>query len=326
MDRLARIYHLDRELKARRHPVSVRVLAEVLECSERNVKHIITRLRDAGIPIRYDRERNGYFLDRQDHRFELPGLWLNASELHALMISHHLLAEVQPGWLNNYIAPLQQRIEKLLTTPQQDFQQLQRRVRILQTAARPARLDHFQQISEAVIARRRLYMLYHGRERDRTTERTVSPQRLVYYRDNWYLDAWCHEAQGLRSFSIDRLHPAAVMDEPAIDVDDAELDDHYTQAYGIFSGKADQAAHLLFSPEAAKWVADESWHPRQRGHVHPDGRYELHIPYGDPRELIMDILKFGPEVEVLGPKGLREEVANRIRKAARLYGICGKTS
>ena len=47
------------------------------------------------------------------------------------------------------------------------------------------------------LMRRRLAIAYHGRERDATTVRKVSPQRLTHYRDNWYLDAWCHSRRGL---------------------------------------------------------------------------------------------------------------------------------
>jgi len=38
-----------------------------------------------------------YFqLDAKGDSFELPGLWFNASELHALLASHQLLSKVQP--------------------------------------------------------------------------------------------------------------------------------------------------------------------------------------------------------------------------------------
>jgi len=51
----------------------------------------------------------------------------------------------------------------------------------------------------------------------------------------------------------------------------------------------------------ARWVADEQWHPRQTGRFLEGGRYELQVPYSDPCERVMDILKFGAEVEVVAP-------------------------
>ena len=90
-------------------------------------------------------------------------------------------------------------------------------------------------------------------------------------------------------------------------------------AYGIFSGKADKTAVLRFSAERARWVADERWHPQQVGQFLTDGSYELRIPYRDERELVMDILKYGPDIEVVGPENLRKQVAEKLRKALEPY-------
>lgn len=321
MARAQKMQTLMRRLKQRRRPQSIALLAEALECSERNVKDIIRQLRDDHlVPIVYDRQENGYQLDPSyKENFELNETWFSAAELHALMTSHHLLANVQPGWLDDYIEPLKSRIEALLQNANRDFIELQQRVRILQIAARPVSLDHFKTISSALLNRQRLYVAYHGRERDRTTDREISPQRLVYYRNNWYLDAWCHTRDGLRTFSVDRLHPARSLHTEAIDVPSQELDEQLSSAYGIFAGTPNKIARLRFTPQAATWVADEQWHDQQQSHVLRDGSYELRIPYRDARELIMDILKHGADVEVLGPASLRKEVARRVRALAGVY-------
>ena len=41
--------------------------------------------------------------------------------------------------------------------------------------------------------------------RDNITERQVDPWGIVYWRENWYLVAWCHLRQGERSFRADRI-------------------------------------------------------------------------------------------------------------------------
>jgi predicted DNA-binding transcriptional regulator YafY len=76
-----------------------------------------------------------------------------------------------------------------------------------------------------------------------------------------------------------------------------------------------QWAKLRFSAERARWIAAETWHPKQRGQFMPDGRYLLDLPYADPRELVMDILRHVPDVEVLAPDSLREDVAEKLRRA-----------
>jgi predicted DNA-binding transcriptional regulator YafY len=321
VDHFDRIFALHRILTNRRTPVSRLDLQRQLECSRATVGRLIESMRDKlGAPVVYDRECNGYRYDRgADASWELPGLWFNASELHALMVSARLLANVQPGILDSALEPLRERIDQLLRHRRAGHPDVERRVRILQIAARSTDLDNFRMISTALLQRRTLHILYHGRARDKNTERDVSPQRLVYYRDNWYLDAWCHWRKGLRSFALDRLHPVRIEDSAARDVPDEQLDAHYTAAYGIFAGPADKTAVLRFSGAAAKWVADEHWHPRQDGKTLKSGQYELRIPYGNPTELIMDILKHGEHVEVLAPAALRREVARRLRAAAGQY-------
>jgi len=185
-------------------------------------------------------------------------------------------------------------------------------------AARPAGA-WFHVLAGATLQRRKLRMAYHGRARDQATERIVSPQRLVHYRGNWYLDGWCHLRKGLRSFAVDRVRDAQELDEAADAVADAELDKHFASAYGIFAGKANKTAVLRFSAERARWVADERWHPEQVGQYLTDGRYELRIPYRDDRELVMDILKHGAEVEVVEPEALRQTVADRLADALARY-------
>jgi proteasome accessory factor C len=169
------------------------------------------------------------------------------------------------------------------------------------------------------LQRRKLGIEYHARSTNERSERTVSPQRIVHYREAWYLDAWDDKRNALRSFSVDRIRRATVLPETTRDVAESELDEHYASAYGIFGGKADKVAVLRFTQESARWVADEKWHPQQQGTWLEDGSYELAIPYRESRELVMDVMRHGAHVEVIAPEALRKEIAERLRAAARRY-------
>ncbi|MGB5830644.1 MAG: WYL domain-containing protein [Thiohalocapsa sp.] len=324
MDRFDRIFELNRILQSARHPVSRRRLEEELECSRATAKRIIEDMRlYLNAPIVYDREYNGYRYDQSEgEMYELPGLWFNASELHALLTVQQLLADVQPGLLEPVLKPLQQRINSLLEVQRTGSEGLQGRIRVLQMAARLGSDqggDAFRIVAGALAQRKRLQIRYYNRSRETRDQRDVSPQRLVHYRDNWYLDGWCHLRNGLRTFAIDAMERARELDQVALDVAPSDLDDHFANSYGIFSGKADHEAVLLFSADRARYVAKERWHRDQQGRALEDGRYELRVPYSNPAELIMDILKYGPDVEVADPLGLRHAVAERLADAARLY-------
>lgn len=292
---------------------------EKMECSRATLFRAMEDLRDhLGAPLVYDRSRDGYWYDAQARQYELPGLWFSAAELYALLVIQHLLGNLRPGLLEQQLAPFRARIEDILSSKGFGGSELPKRIRILQMAARPAG-EWFGTVASALIRRKRLFVQYHGRERDELTERDVSPQRLVYYRDNWYLDAWCHERNALRSFAVDRIRRCSALDQPAKEIDPQTLDGYYATAYGIFSGEPKHTAVLRFSAHAARWVADEHWHPQQSGQHLTDGAYELRVPYSDARELIRDILRYGADVEVLAPDALRKEVAGQLSEAAALY-------
>jgi len=321
MDRLQRIYKLHRVISSRRNPVSRSTLEQELECSRATVKRIIQEMKlYFNAPLEYDRERNGYYYDtRGGQTFELPGVWFNESELHALLTTQQLLEQLQPGLLGSHLKPIKERVEKLLAAGQHDSSEIAKRVRILRMAGRNTSGEHFQTVAGALLQRRRLAIRYHGRSNDEETQREVSPQRLTHYRDNWYLDAWCHQRNGLRSFAVDRLREAQQLDQAAQDIAEGKLDAHFASSYGIFAGTPKHTAVLRFTAERARWVAEEQWHPQQQGHILEDGSYELRIPYSDPSELTMDILRHGAEVEVVAPVELRREVLEQLRKAITRY-------
>ena len=174
-------------------------------------------------------------------------------------------------------------------------------------------------MATAALDRRQLAFDYRARSTDEKTRRTVSPQRITHYRDNWYLDAWDHDRDALRSFSVDRIAGARVLDTPARDVPEAELDQHLAGSYGIFSGEPKGWATIVFSAKAARWVADERWHSKQQGRVLPDGRYELKVPYSAPRELLMDVLHYGSDAEIVEPASLREQAKSLLALALSNY-------
>ena len=255
------------------------------------MKRDLALLRDRlNAPLVWDRERGGWRLDQQAPRlgtqFELPGLWFSAEEVHALLTMQHLLGHLDAGGLlGPHIEPLMQRLGQILGSGSPPKADVARRIRVMTVGARRLRLPQFQAVGSALLRRQRVEIEYLGRGRNQRSRREISPQRLIHYRDNWYLDAWCHWRQGLRSFSLDAIQTVDVLDRAAVEIPDAELDLVLGSGYGIFAGREVRWATLRFSPERARWVADETWHPQQRGRWDAEGRWLLELPYADEREL-----------------------------------------
>jgi predicted DNA-binding transcriptional regulator YafY len=324
MDRTERFYKIDQMIHDRGR-VSFAELLEALEVSRATLKRDLDYMRNRlNAPIVWDRERNGYHFDNAPTvgtQYELPGLWFNAGEIHALLTMQHLLADLDPGGiLTPHVQPLMARLNGLLDSAETTADEVRRRVMVFGLARRSVTLAHFEKVGAALIRRKRLKLTYFARGTGETSEREVSPQRLVYYRENWYLDAWCHLRNGLRNFAVDSIQHTETLEKKARDIPDITLNKTLGAGYGIFSGATLKTARLRFTPERARWVAQEQWHPKQKGRYADDGSWLLEFPYSDHRELIMDILKFGADVEVLAPADLRRRVTEEVSRLTSIYG------
>ena len=322
-----RLYKIEQML-SESSVVPIETLLDRLEISRATFKRDLDYLRDRlHAPIVWDRGLGGYRFDatagrgtRAGPKHELPGLWFNSSEAYALLAMQQLLKEIKPGLLAGQVEPLKTRLRALLGSTDHDVDEVEKRIKVVQVGARHANPALFAQIAKAVLSRRQIQISYFSRGAGEETERAISPQRLVNYRGSWYVDAWCHLRQDLRSFSVDSIRKADVLKERAKAVGEKDLKEYFETSYGIFRGKATKVAKLRFTPERARWVAGEVWHSQQKGAFEEDGSYVLEVPYHDGRELVMDVLRHGMNVEVIGPAELRRAVLAQARAVVARHG------
>ena len=326
MDRTERIYKIEMLIRSR-GCIRFDALMDELGVSRATLKRDLDYLRSRmDAPIVYDRGDGGYKLqpeagDARERRHELPGVWFSEREIHALLTMHQLIGGLDEGGvLARHLQPLLDKLHGMLGASDGEARELMKRVKIMSQARRAVVPKQFELIGSALTLRQRVHLRYYVRSRRQETERTVSPQRLVHWRNTWYLDAWCHASDALRRFALDAIRDAVLVEQPrakevAIKTIEAELD----AGYGAFSGAKVQWATLLFTPEAAQWVQHEQWHPKQQATLHDDGSLTLRLPYADATELAMDVLRHGEQVRVVGPVGLVATVAAHLRQAAKQY-------
>lgn len=321
MEKWEKVITLHRLLKSSKYPLSLQEIIEELECSQATFYRIQDFYKNSlGAPIVYNKKYKGYILDESGTEpFELPGLWFTVHELEALICFQHIIQGLQPGFLFDSLSSLQPRIMKLLKAQRVPVERWTERIKIISIGFRSVNKTVFKQISEALLHKRQIQITYESLYKQEKTKRTISPQTLLHYRDNWYVDAWCHTRNELRTFSINRIAGAEIVKTKAKSIPVKELESHFADAYGIFSGKSENIAQIKLTGLAAKAVAQEIWHPFQKGENLPDGSYLLKLPYKHTPELVMDILRWGNNAEVIEPKHLREQVKNLLTATLKKY-------
>jgi predicted DNA-binding transcriptional regulator YafY len=322
MSSLERLHRIKYMIQSR-GCVPLQDFLDQLEISQATFKRDLEYLRNRlNADIKYDRFMGGYCFDKpkQDKKVELPGLWFTEKEATALVLMQHLLSQMDKGSLiGPHIEPLTSIIDGILGQDETPGKELRKRIKVFGRTSRKTTLENFEEIGSALLKRHRLQITHYSRTNDKTTEREISPQRLIYYRENWYLDSYCHLRKDLRSFSVDGIREAAIVFKKCEEVSDKTLTQYFAESYGIFSGPVTQRVKLKFTPERARWISDETWHPEQVASFDKDGNYILEFGYNQDPELIMDILKYGSAVEVLSPASLRTKIKNEIAKTLSKY-------
>lgn len=300
------------------------MLIETLGVSRATVKRDICYMRDRlHAPIVWDRERRGYRFEDADPNFpqySLPGVWFNSEEAYALLTLEYMLRNIQPGLLEPHIKLLERKIRDILEPgSEHSLKELRRRIKIINKGAPSPDSRDFGTITAALLGRLKLNVNYVNRETHEVTARVVSPQRLVYYNAVWYLDSWCHLRNGLRTFRVDNLTDIELTAQIACDIEANRLDSILASGYGIFSGEDTELVVLRFSRHVSLWVAREKWHSHQQIEYDGQGRLIMTLPFSADSELIQQILKYGPELEVLKPVRLRKKIKFMLCAASRIY-------
>jgi predicted DNA-binding transcriptional regulator YafY len=319
MERLHRIKYMIQQRKC----VPREDFLSELEISPATFKRDLEYLRSRmQASIVYDRFMGGYKFENSDaeERIEMPGLWFSEKEATALVLMQHLLSSLdQGGLIGPHIEPLTAIIDGILGQSETSAKELRKRIKVIGMGSRKNSIENFSEIGAALLKRNRLDISYYSKGKDELTDRETSPQRLIYYRENWYLDAYCHKRNDLRSFAVDGIRKATLSNKRAEEISDKQCQEHFAESYGIFSGKATQRAKLRFTPEHARWVSGEHWHGQQVGSFDKEGFFNLEFDYNQDPELVMDILKHGSGVEVIGPASLKKRIKDELAKSLERY-------
>ncbi len=166
----------------------------------------------------------------------------------------------------------------------------------------------------ALSAKRRLHLTYFVPTRDETTERDVDPIRVLMVDGRWYLEGWCHRAEAVRLFRLDRVVEITALTTPAVLPEAAvarNLDD------GLFVPSPEDTVVTLELDPPAHWVVD--YYPVEDVKEVGDGTLLVRIRASDGRWLRSLALRLGGSARILEPASLADEVQASARAALRAY-------
>jgi predicted DNA-binding transcriptional regulator YafY len=315
---LDRFIWFDQQIRHNRYP-NATSLAEEFELANRTARRNINYMRDyLGVPLEYHPVRKGYYYS--DDSFAMPPLQVSQEELLALLLARNLLSGSADGLISDSI----KKVSKKIFAATGSFGLTESRMTEMFSATwngySPTQADVFRQAADALLRRRLLSFVYRSPRKNDDTLRCVEPHHLQHYMGSWVLLGWCRERQDWRKFYLARMESVAVPEESFVPKAVTEWQYLVEGSYGIFQGRETKNAVLLFSPERARWIREQLWHPSQQIEEREDGSLQLTIPVADFREIKLRIMQYGADVEVVEPQELRDEISKEIAAMAMLYG------
>ena len=306
--------------------VTLQELQDVLKVSIPTIKRDLRYMRkELKAPIVYSRTRGGYLYDlpagKSGASPEFQRFWFSAQELYVVVKMVDMLKALskdKSSVILQDLEPLRSRVAGLLNLGGKSPREILGRVKVIDPSVIHGEPETFLTIGSALFEHKRVQISYYSRTRRAESFREISAQRLVHYRNYWYVDAFCHATNALRTFAIDNIRRVIVLGTTAKRVPLHTIGYNLDQSYGLFMSGDPKLAVLRFDAEASPYLKRETWHPRQTLEEHGD-EVVLTVPYTNPTELIGDIFRWREHVVVEAPEELRREVRECLLKTLSQY-------
>lgn len=308
-----RLYDL---LESKCYGISRQSILDDLDISTASFKRALAYLRQQGITV-YPPQNGGYRLDKHDKGLiNLGGALLNETQMGLLLESHQRLSMlVQADIHQEELKTILQRMEKILNQTHSS-----QCIEVIHQQARRINANYFKRLLQSIEMQQCINACYQARSSGKSS-RILSPQKLIYYRGNWYLIAWCHTKKTLRTFAMERFSTINTVTQTYQRLPEKKINAFCLDTYGIFGGKKCDIARIQFSKAITEWIKDELWHPEQSIEEKNDGSIILTIPIGEVlTELVMDLMKYGGNVQVLYPERLKKQLLTQHQAAIEYIG------
>ena len=285
--------------------------------TERTIRRDLEALQEAGFPL-YDDRQDGKKVWRliEGYQQKLTQSF-TLSELAALYFSRNMLSFLGGAPFAQDLETAFAKISEAL--PARSLPYLKRIQELFSARPDPwkdysAKQDVIAGLIEVILHQRQARIAYYSFQSKRTKGYTLDPYRLVYYRGGLYLYARAHEYNEVRTFAVERVQEMEGLEEGFEVPADFNPSEYARSAFGI-SGGAAQTVELVFRPGMASYIRERTWHESQQLDEDPDGSVRLTMDVALGFELKAWVKGFLPDVRIVRPATLREEIARELSEA-----------
>ncbi|WP_339832845.1 transcriptional regulator [Paenibacillus sp. FSL R7-0272] len=178
--------------------------------------------------------------------------------------------------------------------------------------------NHLHEIIQAILDKRTIDTVYHTQSRDETSNRMIDPYYLIPREQRFYLIGFCHRAQDMRIFRLSRFQQVHITNR-VFDLGDFSVQQYLKNTWSIHPGERNTRFRVRFDSKVARYIREEELFVQPWMKELADGSLLFEVTVNNEHELIMWLLQYGPDAEILEPQSAREEMKARMAAWMRMY-------
>jgi predicted DNA-binding transcriptional regulator YafY len=309
---LERMLRIHQAIQAGDYPTATKLAVE-LEVSSKSVHRDLDFMRDRlGLPLEYDRSKFGYFYTEEVRSF--PTLQITEGEFAALVVAEKALQQYRGTSFEKPLLNALRKIEQSLPdTVSMSLAELQDAISFKTRVEPRLDLELFGALAKATRTRRQLELSYRKPGQSKPERRVVDPYHLANINGEWYLFAFDHLRQDIRTFVPARIVTAKQTGKTFPRPEGFSLEQWLRGSFGVHSGKDQIEITIRFDKTVADYIREKKWHDSQKLRELRGGALELTLKLSSLDEIERWVLSWGGNAVVIRPR----ELADSVRSAAR---------
>ena len=314
-----RILEIDDMIRSGEYP-NATVLEKKFEVSRSTIMRDIDFLHDRyNAPLEYDQQKKGYHYT--DSTFFVKSVMLSEGEVFAVSVMEPLLEQYRNTPLESSIKNIIEKIEEFLpkeVTVDSSF--VDHDVSFITDPLPKIEEKIFTKLFEAVRTHRTMTFTYRSLSSTEYIEHTADPYHIICQKGSWYMLAYCHEKQDVRTYALSRMKDLYISKTTFRLPPDFNQRKYFDSSFGVWNNRDSPVKiELLFSSEVNTLIMERIWHENQQLEQRKDGSVYLSFESNQMQEVLHMILGFGGKVKVLNPPSLAEQVKEEARKILNQY-------
>ncbi len=310
---LERMLRIHQAIQSGRFP-NASTLARDLEVCTKSVHRDIEFMRDRlELPLAYDPVRFGYHYTQEVASF--PSLQITEGELFALVVAEKAFQQYRG---TSFEKPLLSALKKVATALPDtisihlaDWDQ----TISFRTSAEPIlNLETFDALAKATARRQQLTLSYRKPGSKEASDRVVDPYHLANINGEWFLFAFDHLRQDIRTFAPARILRVTPTGKTFTRPVGFSIEQRLQDSFGVHSGQGEFRVVIRFNSQVADFIREKRWHPSQQLKELKEGGLELRLKLSSLIEVQRWVLSWGGNAEALQPPELVESIRDAARK------------